>query len=138
MVALRHDLVAALAACAHCSSRAEARSFLSGLSSDELQFIADFQAACILESHCCCRSTREQLAARVAEFQRSRGATCDQDHKMILLLEYLCRSGMLEERGWRAPLFRFWRKATVPIATAIALPFRLRMRFPAGKAGDLA
>jgi hypothetical protein len=132
MVALRQDLVAALAACADSSSKAKARSFLSGLSADELRFIADFQAACILESHCCCRSTRAQLAARVADFQRSRGATCDQDHKMILLLEYLCRCGMLEERGWRAPLGRFWRKAAAPFHAAAALPFRLWMRFPAG------
>jgi hypothetical protein len=132
MVALRQDLVAALAACADCGAQARARRFLSGLSADELQFIADFQAACILESSRCNRCSREQLAARVAEFQRSRGATSDQDHKMILLLEYLCRSGMQEERGWRAPFFRLWRKASVPFITAVAQPFRLRMRFPAG------
>src|SRR5262249_54377587 len=105
---------------------------LSGLSADELQFIADYQAACILESRYCTRLTREQLAARIAEFQRTRGATSDQDHKMILLLEYLCRSGMQEERGWRAPLFRFWRKASVPFLAAVAQPFRQWMRFPAG------
>jgi hypothetical protein len=132
MVALRQDLVAALAACADCSSQAKARSFLSGLSGDELQFIADYQAACILESSCCIRCSREQLADRIAEFQRSRGATCDQDHKMILLLEYLCRSGMQEERGWRAPFFRFWRKASLPVLAAVATPFRQWMRFPAG------
>jgi hypothetical protein len=132
MVALRQDLVAALAACADCSSKAKARSFLSGLSADELQFIADFQAACILESSCSTRCSREQLAERIAAFQRSRGATSDQDHKMILLLEYLCRSGMQEERGWRAPFFRMWRKASVPFFTAVAQPFRQWMRFPAG------
>jgi len=111
MVALRQDLVAALAACAHCSLRGKARSFLSGLSADELRFIADFQAACILESRCCARLTRAQLASRIADFQRERGATSDQDHKMILLLEYLCRSGMQEERGWLAPFSRLWRDA---------------------------
>jgi hypothetical protein len=122
MIALRQDLVAALAACAGSS---KALSFLSGLSADELQFIADFQAACILEARCCRRSTRAQLAARIAEFQRSRGATSDQDHKMILLLEYLCRCGTEEERGWRAPFVRLWRKASVPLLTAVAQPFRL-------------
>jgi hypothetical protein len=132
MVARRQDLVAALAACADCSSQATARSFLSGLSADELQFIADFQAACILESSCCIRCSRAQLAARIADFQRSRGATSDQDHKMILLLEYLCRSGMQEEPGWRAPFFRLWRKASVPFFTALAQPFRPRLRYPAG------
>jgi hypothetical protein len=132
MVAQRQDLVAALAACADYSSRDKARSFLSGLSADELQFIADFQAACILESSCCRRATRAQLAARIAEFQQSRGTTSDQDHKMILLLEFLCRSGMLEERGWRTPFHRLWRKASIPFLTAGTQPLRLWTRFPAG------
>jgi hypothetical protein len=132
MVAQRQVLVAALAACAGCSMQARTRSFLSGLSADELQFIADFQGACILESCACIRSTRAQLAARIADFQRSRGATSDPDHKMILLLEYLCRCGMQEEQGWRAPFFRLWRRATIPFLAAVAQPFRLWMRFPAG------
>lgn len=120
MVARRQDLVAALAACADFACQTKARSFLSGLSADELQFIADFQAACILESSCWRRCTRPQLAARIADFQRSRGATPDPDHKMILLLEYLCRSGMQKEQGWRAPFS--WLKASV------AQPFRLWVR----------
>jgi hypothetical protein len=67
-----------------------------GLSSDELQFIAEFLGACILESTEKGRYSRSELAERIAQFQRGRrrcspGCSEDQDHKMILLLEYLCR-----------------------------------------------
>jgi hypothetical protein len=71
---------------------------LTGLSSDELQFIAEFLGACILESTEKGRCSRSELAERIAQFQGGRlrcppGCSEDQDHKMILLLEYLCRSG---------------------------------------------
>jgi hypothetical protein len=93
MVALRQDLVAALVACTDTPYRAKARRFASGLSADELQFIAEYIGACILESPGNCRCTREQLARQIAEFQQTRRPVADQDHKMILLLEYLCRTG---------------------------------------------
>jgi hypothetical protein len=96
MLALRQDLVTALVACADTPSRAKARRFVNGLSADELEFIAEFLGACILESERGGRCSRAELAARIAEFQqehrRSRCAA-DRDHKMILLLEYLCRTG---------------------------------------------
>ena len=47
---MRSVLVTALAARADSSLRVQARQFLRGLSSDELQFIAGFLGACILES----------------------------------------------------------------------------------------
>jgi len=95
MVARRLELAAALVACADSPCRAKARRFVNGLSSDELQFIAEYLGACILESARECRRSRAELAARVAEFQRSHSPAPgpDQDHKMILLLEYLWRSG---------------------------------------------
>ena len=88
----RSTLVAALSACAEGSTRARARRFLMGLSSDELQFIAEFVGACILES--------SEDTARVAEAiqrrcRRVSGAFVrqrDQENKMILLREFLCRS----------------------------------------------
>jgi hypothetical protein len=91
---VRNTLVAALASCADHPRRPEAHEFLTGLSSDELQFIAEFLGACILDSIQCCR-TRQQLAERIGEFQRGRHAAAsrDQDHKTILLLEYLSRVG---------------------------------------------
>jgi hypothetical protein len=93
---LRNTLVTALASCADTPLRPEARRFLRGLSSDELQFIADFLGACILQAPHDCPCEREQMAREIDAFQRA--CTCaashDRDHKMILLLEFLCRSGV--------------------------------------------
>ena len=93
---MRSILVAALVACADRGLKSQVRGFLQGLSCDELQYIAGFLGASILESSQTCRHSRAELVGRVAEFQRS-GRSCaahaaDRDHKMILLLEYLCRA----------------------------------------------
>lgn len=85
MVAQRHDLVAALVACTDAPFRARARRFANGLSSDELQFIAEYLGSCILESASHCACSPEALAARLP--------AADRDHKVILLIEYLCRTG---------------------------------------------
>jgi hypothetical protein len=71
--------------------KSRSRRFLLGLSSDELQFIAGFLGSCILESSADGVSARAQLAGRLEEYQRANGPGCswDQEHKMILLLEYL-------------------------------------------------
>jgi hypothetical protein len=74
---------------------------VAGLSSDELQFIAEFLGAWILEPAENCRYSQAGLVQRLAELQRNlvrhpRILREDQEHKMILLLEYLYRSGMLE------------------------------------------
>ena len=102
---MRTTLVAALIACADTSLKPKARRFLLGLSSDELQFIAEFIGACILESSGQCDGSRSQLAARIAEFQRANAPRTahsgDRDHKSILLLEFLCRSGL---RQYAVPL----------------------------------
>ena len=95
---MQNTLVAALVSCADRPLKPKARQFLLGLSADELQFIAEFLGACILESTERGRYSRTELAERIAQFQRGRlrcppGCSEDQDHKMILVLEYLCRSG---------------------------------------------
>ena len=46
----RNTLVTALTACAGDAVRSRAWEFLSALSSDELQFLAEFVGSCILES----------------------------------------------------------------------------------------
>lgn len=94
---MRSSLVTALVSCAASPVKPTARRFLLGLSSDELQFIAEFLGASILES-VECRRSRAQLAEQIARYQEEcasrRGCPSqDQDHKMILLLEYLSRSG---------------------------------------------
>ena len=97
---MRSILVAALVACADRGLKSQVRGFLQGLSCDELQYIAGFLGACILESSQMSRYSRAELIGRVAEFQRS-GRACaahaaDRDHKMILLFEYLCRTAPRE------------------------------------------
>jgi len=71
----------------------KARTFLGGLSCDEMEYIAEFLGACILESARRSECSRAQLAERIAAFQQARGCSSpDQEHKMILLLEFLCRT----------------------------------------------
>jgi hypothetical protein len=86
---MRHGLLAALVSCADSSHKVDARRFVQGLSSDELQFIAGFLGACIVDSPepCTCRA---QWAERIGRYQKAGNA--DLDHKMILLLEFLCRT----------------------------------------------
>ena len=91
---VRNTLMAALVSCADSPHRSRARRFVQGLSSDELQFIAEFLGACVLDSAGNSCVSRAQWAERITRYQRmSNGCgTCrsaDQEHKMILLLEYL-------------------------------------------------
>jgi hypothetical protein len=73
---------------------------LQGLSSDELEFIADYFGSCILESNGTRARTRAEMAMRVAQFQALRASAraaanqSDNEHKMILLLEFLCQGGL--------------------------------------------
>lgn len=89
---MRSSLVAALISCADSPHRSRARRFVQGLSSDELEFIAGFLGACVLDS---CASQAE-WAERIARYQQESAAirSADREHKMILLVEYLCRSGV--------------------------------------------
>ena len=93
---MRSSLVAALVSCADLPLRSRARRFLLGLSADELQFIAEFLGACILERAGRSQCSRAELANRIAGFQQARTvagpSSPDQEHKMIVLLEFLCRS----------------------------------------------
>jgi len=96
---LRSVLVAALASYTHGRQKSQARRFLSGLSRDELQFIAEYLGASILESTEPAACSRPESAERIAEFQHchiggSAGSNPDLDHKTILLIEYLSRSGL--------------------------------------------
>jgi hypothetical protein len=95
-------LVRALSVCVEDLQRREIRRFLQGLATDELQYIAEFLGSCILESGGRCHCSRRQLAEAIKQFDRTRRGSIaaarssqdqDQEHKMILLLEYLCRSG---------------------------------------------
>ena len=96
---MRIALMTALAACAGQSRRFWARRFLTGLSVDEMQFIAEFLGASILDpgpsATALRQPSRAELAERIEEFQSSRleqprpvpyCPSPDEEHKMILLL----------------------------------------------------
>ena len=93
-------LVSALSACAAERRQGKARRFLEGLSADELQYIADCVGAFILERAAGVEEARWQIVARIAAIERRRRkrlaaeALEDLDHKVILVLEYLCRCGL--------------------------------------------
>ena len=99
---MRESLLSALELWADPNQRPKTHQLLSGLSCDELQYIADFLGAALLEPMARGES-RGQLAELVAVYQRARGCadwrSHDQDCKAILLLEYLCCGGA---RGWHA------------------------------------
>ena len=92
---MRSTLVAALVSCADSPHKSQARRFVEGLSADELQFIAEFLGACVLDPAGQSCPSRAQWAERIARYQQASAGRVspDREHKMILLLEYLCRSG---------------------------------------------
>ena len=96
---MRTALISAITECAEQRFQKKARRFLLGLSIDELQYIAEFLGACVLESLGSSALSRRELADGIAQFEQVRytRADCpsDQEHKMILLLEYLCRSRLM-------------------------------------------
>ena len=93
---MRTALISAITASAERRFQKKARDFLLGLSTDELQYIAEFLGACVLESAGRAAISRRELAEGIALFEHTRhtaaGRLDDREHKMILLLEYLCRS----------------------------------------------
>ena len=97
---MRDALLAALVACARSRpSRWRTRRFLTGLSSDELQFIAEYLGARTLGFSASYRRPLAVQAPWNAPWQcaDSGEAACqshDREHKMILLLEFLGRSGI--------------------------------------------
>lgn len=88
---MRDALVAALSACATSRpSRYRTRRFLMGLSSDELQFLAEYVGSRSLGVAEACACAYSSHGASCAGWQQSR----DREHKLILLWEFLGRSGM--------------------------------------------
>lgn len=72
--------------------RRKARQFLLGLSTDELQYIAEFLGSCIMESEQPYQWTHAQLTQGIQRFDRGqKHSISDRQHKMMLLLEFLWR-----------------------------------------------
>ena len=107
-------LVEALSCMATFKRRDVARRFLEGLSTDELQYIAGFLGASVLDpTLATAEASRECLARLIAQYEWNRRpyrmpvaagvvrSQCDSDpdvaHKMILLLEYLSISRLAHE-----------------------------------------
>ncbi len=93
---MRSVLISALVGCSDGPGKSRSRRFLQGLSSDELQFIAEYLGACILESAADGARSRDEFAMRVLQFQagREHALSPDEEHKMILLLEFLWRGSV--------------------------------------------
>ena len=89
-------MIAAITVCAEPRFQRKARKFLLGLSTDELQYIAEFLGACMIESLGQSAVSRGEMAEGIAYFEQIRrapaGYQADREHKMIVLLEYLFRS----------------------------------------------
>lgn len=86
---MRRTLVIALVSCVESPCKSKTRRFLFGLSSCELQFIAEYLGCCILESVEYCDASRDQLARSVSIPNSE-----DLEHKCILLREFLKLSGI--------------------------------------------
>ena len=80
---MRRSLIDALAACAGNPLKSKAHRFLAGLSSDELQFIAEFLGGCVPAS-------AERPCLPLAE----RPLTEDGELKLVLVREYLAVSAL--------------------------------------------
>jgi hypothetical protein len=94
---VRRTLVTALVSCAATEARARLRRFLAGLSADELEFLAGFQGARILERCGMPSGAVPSPPGQVEYSTRAAGWAGDFDHKMIVLREYLTRCG---SAGW--------------------------------------
>jgi hypothetical protein len=89
----RNTLVAALSACTDLTVRTRVRRFLSGLSSDELEFLAAFLGSCIVESSEDTRRAVEEVEAHQSRMARASLRRSDHENKMILLREFLNVNG---------------------------------------------
>ena len=85
----RTALVQALSGMADSSRQGAAQRFLEGLSSDELQYIAEFLGASCLDPDLKPGKTRDLAARCVERFQEMSTPGACSNHKMILLLEFL-------------------------------------------------
>jgi len=82
---MRSVLISALVGYTAPPARAKSRRFLQGLSADELQFIAEYLGACILEA--ADGQERGESGLRLSRFQAAH--EYDAEHKAILLLEFM-------------------------------------------------
>ena len=106
---MKNILVKSLGSMVPCEQKRKARQFLLGLSTDELQYLAEFFGSCVLEAEKPYRWTRLELSQNIQRFDRcQKNSISDRQHKMILLLEFLSRcSGAVA--SLRRVFSMFWR-----------------------------
>lgn len=106
----RASLVTAISSASKLGRREVARRFLEGLSTDELQYIAAYFGAHLLEPRSNdLEQSRNEMAHQIEQYEvkavQSAGSTnlkvssegCDVSHQMIVLLEYLSTCNMRSE-----------------------------------------
>jgi hypothetical protein len=92
---MKSVLVRSLSSMVPSGQQRKARQFLLGLSTDELQCIAEFLGSCILESERLRGSGRADLNDCVQRFYNCRNCSePERSHKAILLVEFLRRYGI--------------------------------------------
>ncbi len=84
---MRDALIAALTSCADNSFQPKARRFLSGLSCDELQFIAGYVGSCILENSLGPACSFADIQRRQMPLPKTHLRE-DIEHKMVLVMEF--------------------------------------------------
>jgi hypothetical protein len=94
-IARRMALEKALADYVPPDREALSRAFLSGLSVDELLFLAEFLGSCILISSAIRMDTWDAIGHEARAFRRSREQREDADHKLILLSEFAACCGFV-------------------------------------------
>jgi hypothetical protein len=102
-IVTRYPLIRALSVYAETGARARALRFLMGLSSDELQFIASYLGAWILELSEDSARAAESLQVWQCSTQRTSMRRTDQENKIILVREFLhvsgCRAALPGDTG---------------------------------------
>ena len=92
---MKSVLVRSLCSMVPSGQERKARQFLLGLSTDELQCLAEFLGSCILESERLRGLRRADLSECIQRFYDCRNcAEPERRHKAILLVEFLRRCGM--------------------------------------------
>jgi hypothetical protein len=84
----------ALLTCIDGPHQQTARRFLSGLSSDEIEYIADFVGTCVLECRLWLGCDRNQVAMWIRDFALTHRTEPNEDDKALLLFEFLSRCGI--------------------------------------------
>ncbi len=107
LVRERLTLVKAVSSLSAASRREAARRFLEGLSSDELEYIAAYFGARLIESRPTSPAlTRDEIALCIQRYDGAAGPSSSESrstHRMMILLEYLSMNRASQSETVLAP-----------------------------------